>query len=147
MDPRVDASGGQPPTWRSAVDGWVAGATALGLGGAAYAIVAALRVDVRSGLVSLGILVAILALVGALSIPCRYRLLADHLLIQSGLVRYRIPYAAITGVAPSSLPWSAPALSLRRVRIDFDGRFALVSPVRREEFIAALEARLPPRSG
>lgn len=73
---------------------------------------------------------------------CHYTLEADHLRVQSGVVRWRIPYADITDVQASRSPWAAPALSLRRVKISYRGRFQLVSPRERERFIDELRARV-----
>jgi hypothetical protein len=44
----------------------------------------------------------------------------------------------ITDIAPSRSLWSAPAMSLRRVKVSYRGRFMLVSPRERERFIAEL---------
>lgn len=77
----------------------------------------------------------------ATSFPCTYTLTDTHLVIRSGLFRQRIAYRDITAVAASGSVWAAPALSLRRVWIDFAGRFQLVSPREREEFITALRRR------
>jgi hypothetical protein len=67
----------------------------------------------------------------------------EQLVVRGGILRYRIPYADITDIAPSREIWAAPALSLQRVEISHGpGRFALVSPRERERFIAELEKRV-----
>lgn len=80
--------------------------------------------------------------VGAMALVAFDALSATQLVIRSGLVRWRIAYADITGVEPSRSLWSAPALSLRRVGVRYAGRFQLVSPRDRERFITALNGRV-----
>lgn len=87
--------------------------------------------------------IGILSLVTVLTltVPCRYTLKDDHLFIQCGVTRKRIPYAQIHGVEASSCPLSAPALSLRRVKIVHGRSFQLVSPQERGRFIEELSKR------
>ena len=94
------------------------------------------------GLVALAILAGTFGIVGLVSWPRTYTLADTHLLVRAGLIRMRIPYADITGIEPSSSPLSAPALSLRRVKIRFAGRFQLVSPEPRDAFIGELKERV-----
>ena len=82
-----------------------------------------------------------LVIVLTLTVPCRYTLKGDHLSIQCGVIRKRIPYAQIHGVEASSSPLSAPALSLRRVKILYGRSFQLVSPQERGRFIEELSKR------
>jgi hypothetical protein len=91
---------------------------------------------------ALTVVVLMTGFVGSFSYPCEYLLEADHLLIRAGFARWRIAYDRISAVAPSRSLWAGPALSLRRVRIDYGRRFVLVSPRDREGFIAALTARV-----
>jgi hypothetical protein len=77
----------------------------------------------------------------ALSWPCTYTLTESHLVIRSGLVRWRIPYRDIVGVRKSRSVWAGPALSLQRVKVSLHGRFMLVSPRDREQFITELARR------
>jgi hypothetical protein len=93
-------------------------------------------------LFSLGLAVCMVALMFLVGVPCSYTLADDHLLIRSGLVRQRIHYSAITDVAASRSLWAAPAPSLRRVKVNYRGRFQLVSPQERERFILALRERV-----
>lgn len=83
----------------------------------------------------------------AVSWPLRYVIDADALHIRMGVVRWRIPLAQIQSVAPSRALWRAPALSLRRLRIDYlaPGGVAQVyiSPRDRQGFLEDLAARAP----
>lgn len=83
------------------------------------------------------------ALVAVIGLPCAYTLEPEQLLIRSGVIRYRIPYRAITGVEKSGSIWSGPAWSLQRVKISYgDRKFMLLSPQDREGFMAALRSNL-----
>ena len=70
--------------------------------------------------------------------PCRYTLTADTLHIRCGLIRESIPLDRITGAELSTSWRSGPALSLKRVRIDYDSRSRLISPRDRQQFISDL---------
>lgn len=90
-------------------------------------------------------------LIALLGWPTYYEVQPPELLIRSGVLRYRIPIAAIEAVRPSRNPLSAPAWSLDRLRIDYRRgprtRIALVSPRDRRAFLADLaraDARLRP---
>ena len=48
-------------------------------------------------------------------------------------------------VEASRNPLSAPALSLKRVKIQLDRGYLLLSPVRREAFIAEIQRRIAGR--
>jgi hypothetical protein len=74
----------------------------------------------------------------ALTYPCRYTLTTDSLNIRCGLVTKSIALDQICGVELSSSCRSAPALSLRRVRIRYNKGQTLVSPLEREPFILDL---------
>jgi len=88
---------------------------------------------------------------GLLLLPCRYTLAGDHLHIRCGLIRQRIAYRDITGIAPSRSILSAPALSLQRVKVSYRrGRgqgFQLVSPRERERFMQTLQQRVDGAAG
>lgn len=63
----------------------------------------------------------------------------DELQVHSGPFRWRIPLRDIRSVSSTRAPWSSPALSLNRLRIDYgDGKWILVSPERPQEFVARL---------
>jgi hypothetical protein len=94
-----------------------------------------------------GIWVALLSLVivagiyGGLLFPLYYRLEASSLLVRYGLVRQHVPYDAITSVRPTRNPLSSPALSLRRLRVDYGRSFVMISPERRDAFLTSLAGR------
>lgn len=81
---------------------------------------------------------------GLFVFPMRYELQADALVVRSGLIRYRRPYADITAAKPNRSPFSAPALSIDRLLISSKGRLGVnISPANREAFITALVQRAP----
>ncbi|MGJ8672301.1 PH domain-containing protein [Rubritalea sp.] len=77
----------------------------------------------------------------ALFLPCHYTLHDDHLLVRSGILKKKIEYKGIREVELSSCPISAPAMSLKRIRIESDAGSVLISPVNRDEFIGILRER------
>jgi len=81
-------------------------------------------------------------LMAALAIPCRYILDEEGLLIQAGLMKEKIKYKSIRSAELSSNPLSAPALSLKRVKIILDSGFRLISPIDREEFIQEIKKKI-----
>lgn len=129
-------------TFRSRVDAWLVVVVSAAFGLLlVQAILAYSRSPGESFLV-LGLLVFLLVLMRLIAYPCEYTLATTHLLIRFGVVQLRIDYAEITSVEPSRSLWSAPALSLRRVKVRYAGRFLLVSPADRERFIALLRERV-----
>ena len=78
-----------------------------------------------------------------LSIPLKYTLVEDRLIIRSGILKQEALYSQITAVKKSRNPLSAPALSLERVEITMNKGFKLVSPKNREQFIEELLSKLP----
>lgn len=75
----------------------------------------------------------------------RYELRGDRLVIRSGPFRWSRSLHAIREVRPTHNPLSSPALSLDRLAVRIRGHKlpVLVSPVRREEFLADVLARAP----
>jgi len=128
----------------SAVDLWLA-ALLVALPAVAVVPVVLSLLDGGEGLGAalIGLLI-IVGIYGGLLFPLYYRLEDDALLIRFGLVRRRIPYQEIRAVKPTWNPLSAPALSLRRLRVEYGAgsfSFALISPARREEFLESLARR------
>lgn len=97
---------------------------------------------VLDGWIAVGVVLLVVILFITSIIPCRYTLLDDGLLIQSGLIKTKIDYQRMRDVKTSWNPLSAPALSLKRVKIKLDRGFALVSPKRRDEFIVEIKRRI-----
>lgn len=128
-------------TYNSKIDTWLLVLIGLVLSSLLIRGLMSLRFSTTYALMVLGVLALVLLILLLFCYPCRYTLKSDHLLVQSGALRLRVDYADITSVAPSRSLWSAPALSLERVRIDHGRRFMLVSPMQRERFIGELQAR------
>ncbi len=142
-DDAVDVSnGGQKKVYASAIDWWVLILLMLGpawlLGLTIYFVVLGNQNDSFICLIAAA---GTLFLTGIFTVPCRYTLVSDSLTIRCGLIFIRVPYESIREIEPSSSWVSAPALSLRRVKISTASRFYLVSPVDREHFIQALTER------
>jgi hypothetical protein len=80
--------------------------------------------------------------------PQSYETTSDGLLIQAGLIRKLIPYAAITAICPGSgrpsgLAWSLP-LSMDRVSIQYGkGKEAVIAPADQDAFLADVAMRTP----
>jgi hypothetical protein len=133
----VDASAGS--VFPSRVDAWLAiiVGTAIAVPGVAIGAASAAAIGKLMIYLS-GVAVFLRLLVW----PCEYVLAPDHLLIRSGVLRWRVPYRDITRIEPSANPRSAPALSLRRVKISRIRGYVLVSPRDRDSFMAALRTRV-----
>lgn len=79
--------------------------------------------------------------------PCRYILTSDSLNIRCGLLFRTVPLSQIQKVELSSSWESAPALSLRRVKITLDRGYRIISPLDRDAFMKDLmDAALQHRS-
>ena len=101
----------------SAVDAWLAmilvGAPLVVMGAGVFALsksIAGGTIVVFTGLVVGGV-------IAALSVPCVYTLTDESLKIKCGLWEEDVPLWRIRGAEKSRSAWSAPALSLRRVKI------------------------------
>ena len=131
--------------FKSKVDGWM-GVVIVALpvtqvGSAIYAISIGDSEGLIASLVGLAVIAAIYGLVVA---PVRYGITDDALLVHFGVIRQRIRFDAIREVYPTRALWSSPALSLDRLAVT-TGRgpfnLTLISPERRDEFLALLSAR------
>lgn len=98
--------------------------------------------SVVEGLLWLALLLFVLLLLRALFVPCQYRLMADHLLIECGMLVRRIDYRDIREVSLARSFRPAPALSSLRVRVDHAGGRVLLSPIGRERFAEELVRRV-----
>lgn len=129
-------------TFPSRVDAWL---VAVLLFAVLSPLVAVFLAGANMVFAAVSVLITLLV-VGLLLVPCRYTLEADHLLIRCGLIRQRIVYSDITDITASGSVLSAPALSLKRVKVAY-GRAGytssqLVSPRDREVFMQALRERV-----
>jgi hypothetical protein len=127
--------------YRSRVDWWLGAVLAAGGGVSLVSSVAALVAGAPPA-------PALLGIVAGVGLPCwlllgtTYALDDTTLRVRSGPLRWRIPLADITGTAPTSNPLSSPALSLRRLRIEYGaGRSLMISPRDEDDFLRELGAR------
>lgn len=129
-------------TFRSRVDAWLIAVIAAVVVLMAVQGFLLWETSPEGSVISLSVAALAGAIFVAVAVPCRYTLQRDHLHIRSGFIQQRIAYKDITGVEPSRNPLSAPALSLRRVKVSYKGWFQQVSPLERERFIELLEERV-----
>lgn len=128
--------------FRSKVDAWLAGVMIVALVGSAWAVAYTVRAGEPGAWVAVVILLATWVFVGLVTIPIEYVLEESELVVRSGVWRTRIPYDRITGIRPTRNPLAGPAWSMDRLRIDYrPGRFTLISPKDREEFLRELDLR------
>ncbi len=118
------------------IDTWIAALLLVG-----PVLIAVISVAARVPALLLGV-VPLALIIELLVLPCHYTLNADELIVRCGLLRIPIPYRQIESVQPTRNPLSAPAMSLDRVEIAYSNRRIMVSPVRRDEFIAKLNNRI-----
>lgn len=126
----------------SGVDWWVA---ALLIGAPLFSVVlgvSLLAVSLAAGLVTIGAGLVVGLMIATLAYPCAYTLTEDALHIRSGWIKESVDLRRILKAEKSSSPWSAPALSLRRVKLTLHGGTFLISPKNRDAFLADLQARL-----
>jgi len=134
--------------YRSAVDLWIVGILVgapllvLGLGAWAYS-----RSHVAGMLqMALGFVIAVL--ISLFSRPCSYVLEGEVLRIRCGLFEESLALVRIKGMELNTSLWSAPGLSVRRVRILLkDGDYRLVSPEDREAFMDDLRSAISALEG
>jgi hypothetical protein len=87
------------------------------------------------------IVLVLLGLTAMLIWPCEYVFFDDHLMIRSGVIKYRVAYADVASVRPTRNPLSAPAFSLDRLWIDAGKFQCMVSPKDQEGFLIELGVR------
>jgi PH (Pleckstrin Homology) domain-containing protein len=93
-----------------------------------------------------GLIVIVIAevfLIGPILRSIYYVIDGDTLLISGGIARWRVPIRSIRSITPTRSILSSPALSLDRLRIEYDGKRIMVSPEEKQRFIAALKAVNP----
>ncbi len=133
----------QAITFRSKIDRWLA-AVIVGAAIASLGTVVAVAIGASLLLAwTLGPLIFLIA--GALPLwvltATSYTLDASDLHVRSGPFRWKVPLREIRGIAPTRSALSSPALSLDRLRIDFGGRWIMVSPDDKDRFLAELRQR------
>lgn len=73
----------------------------------------------------------------------QYRIDAEQLVVSSMFLTWKIPLSAIQKISPSNNSVSSPALSLDRLRIDYQkegkAKFILISPKDKQAFTQALQ--------
>lgn len=117
---------------------------------ALFAVIALLLLTSRSPIQALGSLAPLLTLALGLWLlrTTDYEIAGDGLRVRCGLLRFRVPFAAIESVIPKrgvdvQMGWSL-ALSLDRLLVRRCGGLPLaISPEPRELFLAELAARCP----
>ena len=131
--------------YRTAIDWWIG----LLLGGcevfilwlALEPIVKKSTVEWTTLLLSVGFSLLVLPMFGI-----KYVMYEEYLLVSAGIFgKTRIAYQDIVEAKKSCNPLSSPAMSTKRIQIDYleDGvhRMVLISPVNRTEFLEELEVR------
>lgn len=101
------------------------------------------KVNATAAYITLGTAVFDIVLFYVLLVPCRYVFREEDLLVQTGFLKWTVPYKDITGFSETNNPLSSPALSLDRIRIEYGGRAIMVSPERKDEFLAVLRGKVP----
>ncbi|MGH9814348.1 MAG: PH domain-containing protein [Candidatus Acidiferrales bacterium] len=127
--------------YRSKVDAWIA----LLVGGGALVSVFVGAMLLWQGQ-RLGWLVMLLmpGLLRLLAWPIDYEITEAELIIRAGVLRWRIPLAAIVNVEPTRNPLSSPAWSLDRLRVRWRRgariRWIQISPEDKLAFLLELAA-------
>lgn len=127
--------------YKSKTDAWLVAVLALAI---AVSLSASATVMLAGGsatwwvvgvTVALGIGLPLWVLLGT-----DYRLESGQLHVRSGPFNWRIPVATITNIVPTSNPLSSPALSLDRLRIEYEnGKTIMISPRDRDRFLRDME--------
>ncbi len=126
--------------YQSVVDAWLIGVLYAGpllIAGLGFYLGSRERDDEALG--CFGITIGLVIVNLLVTRPCRYTLTSDGLHIRCGIYHRMIELNRIRGAELTTSWRSAPALSLRRVRIKLDnGGDVLVSPLNRNQFIQDL---------
>jgi hypothetical protein len=123
------------------VDSWLvvilvtAAVVALVVAGAAFRQVSGIALLVPVAVAAVGAAFSIWILVST-----AYVVESGALHIRSGRFSWRIPVSAITSIKPTRSPISSPALSLKRLCVEYGtGKSILISPADQEAFMRAIE--------
>ena len=131
-------------SYRSKVDVWLAAIAIGALFALLSSMAAALLEEPSPSWPPVLIALLVIAIVVMGSVPVRYILDRSELIIQSGFLRYHIPYDRIRSVRPSRTLLAAPAWSLDRLLIDHIGSgmgVSVGSPAERDQFLDHLADR------
>lgn len=138
-------SHGNTLTFRSRIDWWLAVLIFGVLGLAAWRVGAAVwRTPTPEHWVAASVTALVLAITIWFFATTAYDVEAETLVVRYGPIRERVPIASIRRISRSSTLLAGPALSLRRLEVDY-GKYdtAIVSPRDQSGFISALLARNP----
>ena len=133
-------------TYKSNVDLWIAIililVVVLGIFSIIVSIFFGTSVNESIGLGITGIVMILSVLI---FLPVNYTLLESQLLIRFGLFRHRINYQDIKSVKKTFNLLSSPALSLKRIEIQYSKGigFTLISPNDIESFVKDLSIKCP----
>ena len=133
-------------TYKSNVDLWIAIililVVVLGIFSIILSIFFGTSVNESIGLGISGILMILSVII---FLPVNYTLLESQLLIRFGLFRHRINYQDIKSVKKTFNLLSSPALSLKRIEIQYSKGigFTLISPNDIESFVKDLSVKCP----
>ena len=128
--------------YKSKIDIWLAAALAGGVAVLFY--IAGMTLMSGGPMVQLQGLIVVAALVLTLWVllGTRYIMESDRLLIRSGPFKWTIALAEVRAIKPTNNPVASPALSLKRLRIDYgEGQVVLISPRDQAGFLHELESR------
>ncbi len=131
----------QRKVYKSKIDAWLAAALAGGVAVLFY--IAGMTLMSGGPMVWLQGLIVAAALVLTLWVVfgTRYIVENDRLLIRSGPFKWTIALADIRAIKSTNNPVASPALSLKRLRIDYGkGQVVLISPRNRDAFVRELES-------
>lgn len=138
----MNSPSAEKKTYPSAVDTWLA----VVLIGTPLAIIGLAALffsqSLAGGIITIHLGLLTGAVIAFFSVPCIYTLTDESLTIKCGLREEVIPLRQIQGAEKSSSARSAPALSLKRVKISLAGGHRLISPKNRDGFMSDLAARL-----
>lgn len=138
-------SHGNTLTFRSRIDWWLAALIFGVLGLAAWRVGAEVwRKPTPDNWVAAGVTALVLTFAIWTFATTAYDVDTETLVVRSGPIHGRVPIASIRRISRSSTLLAGPALSLRRLEVEY-GKYdtAIVSPHDQAGFIAALVARNP----
>jgi len=124
-------------TYGSKIDGWILVTLGMAFLFPPLVVTVVAIITHQYFILPLGLIGPVL--IAVLAIPIRYQLTDQALIVRAGVIRMRVPYDKITRVEPSRSLFSAPALSLDRLRITYGHAVTMVSPDDRYNFLADLK--------